>query len=354
MAAQGMRGASGPDLAGALTWATSSNRGRWVKFSAISTRAPPWHHRAVSSSLWALALLLGAAGPDAKTSSDWTPATAPPPTAWARAGARSWRACDELGKKALAARLSGPRGSAAVDKSWRLRMERCPGEPEVLIVAAQEQILESARAGWLPEQGARLDDVAERHQTALAEAVGWLDRALVESGRRGQEEPFEARYLRAYASLAAGDFVAARKDLRKVMERGDVERWRLERMASVVELLGGDLDTALRYALLGVIDAPPEDAMISRYIWALVLDRAGAPTSSTEMFRYIRRSPGYVKARQAVETFLPIHERLYLRAVEHQANGEDSNAIRLWDAYLSRPEPEEPDRALAQRHKAEL
>lgn len=233
-------------------------------------------------------------------------------------------------------------------------MERCPGEPEVLIVAAQEQILESARAGWLPEQGARVDEVAEKHQTALDEAVGWLDRALAESARRGDEEPFEARYLRAYASLAAGRFAQARTDLRKVMERGDVERWRLERMASVVELLSGDLDAALRYALLGVIDAPPEDAVISRYIWALVLDRAGAPTSSGEMFRYLRRSPGHVKARQAVETFLPIHERLYLRAIEHQSNGEDSNAVRLWDAYLGRPEPEEPDRALAMRHKAEL
>ena len=43
-----------------------------------------------------------------------------------------------------------------------------------------------------------------------------------------------------------------------------------------------------------------------------------------------------------------------LRALEHQALGESSNATRLWDAYLERPEPHEADRILAQRHRDEL
>ncbi|MBC8069110.1 MAG: hypothetical protein IAG13_12315, partial [Deltaproteobacteria bacterium] len=51
---------------------------------------------------------------------------------------------------------------------------------------------------------------------------------------------------------------------------------------------------------------------------------------------------------------LPVHERLYLRALDHQIGDEDSSAIRLWDAYLSRPEPEAPERVLAKRHRTEL
>ena len=296
----------------------------------------------------ALALLLGPA------KAGWSPAEPPPPTAWARAGARPWRACDDIGRKAMAARLGAvPRGRST-ENLWRRRAVQCPGEPEVLMLAAQEQILEAARVGWLPNTSAELDQVVQMHEERVARAVRWLDAALAESTRRSAEPPLEAFYWRAYAQAAMGDFPNAGDDLERAAEVGDVARWRLERMGSVVSLLEGDLDEALRRAHLSIVDAPPEDKLISRYIWALVLDRAGAPASAKSEFRLVRREPRHTAARQAVESFLPIHERLYLRALEHQANAERTNALRLWDLYLARPEPDEPDRELARRHKSEV
>jgi hypothetical protein len=299
----------------------------------------------------ALALVL-LFGPQAEE--DWSPAKPPPPTAWARAGARPWRACDDVGRKAAAVRLgAAPRGSTN-ENLWRRRAAQCPGEPEVLMLAAQEQILEAASIGWLPDAEVDLDQVVERHQNRIGRAVRWLDAAILESSRRGTEAPLQAWYWRAYARAAMGDFPHAGHDLERADEVGDVERWRLERMGSVVSLLEGDLQRALRQAHLSTLDAPQEDKLISRHIWALVLDRAGASASAREEFRRIRHEPMHAAARQAVESFLPIHERLYLRALEHQANGERTNAVRLWDLYLARPEPDEPDRELARRHKAEL
>ena len=305
--------------------------------------------------LWAvsipLSLALALFGP---ADDGWKPAEPPPPTAWARAGARPWRSCDDMGRKALAARLgAAPRGRA-MESLWRRRAEQCPGEPEVLMLAAQEQILEAAQVGWLPDFERELDEVVESHQERVARAVEWLDAALAEAHRRGQLAPIEAWYWRAYARAAMGDFSNAGEDLDRAANVGDVARWRLERMGSVVHLLEGDLDRSLRSAHLALIDAPPEDKLISRYIWALVLDRAGAPASARNEFRRVRHEPSHTRARQAVESFLPIHERLYLRALEHQANNERANASRLWEMYLARPEPAEPDRELARRHQSEL
>jgi hypothetical protein len=298
----------------------------------------------------ALALVLGPAG----KKEEWSPAKPPPPTAWARAGARPWRACDDLGRKALAVRLGAMPRSSVTENLWRRRAAQCPGEPEVLMLAAQEQIVDAAGIGWLPDAGTDLDEIVERHQNRIGRAVRWLDAAVVESSRRGVDAPLEAWYWRAYARAAMGDFPRAGDDLERAAEVGDVARWRLERMGSVVSLLEGNLQQALRRAHLSTVDAPQDDKLISRYIFALVLDRAGAPASARAEFRRIRHEPTHNEARGAVESFLPIHERLYLRALEHQANAERTNAVRLWDLYLARPEPDEPDRELARRHKAEL
>ena len=133
----------------------------------------------------------------------------------------------------------------------------------------------------------------------------------------------------------------------------DVERWRSERMAALVELFAGDVRAALRRAQRGVVDAPPEDRPISRYIRALVLDRAGAPDVARAELVALR-DPTTQFARSAMESVLPFHERLFFRALDHQANGERSPALRLWKAYLARPEPAEPERVLARRHLDEL
>lgn len=51
-----------------------------------------------------------------------------------------------------------------------------------------------------------------------------------------------------------------------------------------------------------------------------------------------------------LEQLLPLHERLYLSAFHQETAGNVADAIRYWEVYLDRPEPEEPERQSAQRH----
>jgi hypothetical protein len=57
---------------------------------------------------------------------------------------------------------------------------------------------------------------------------------------------------------------------------------------------------------------------------------------------------------RALESALPMHERLYLRAYAKTVRRDASGALRLWDAYLARKEPESPERRLAERHRSAL
>ncbi|MEM6291437.1 MAG: hypothetical protein AAGA54_09240 [Myxococcota bacterium] len=298
----------------------------------------------------ALAALL--AGP---ASDDWEPASSPPPTAWARAGARPWRSCDAAARPALAVRL-GMRGRGKFEPVWRGRAKHCPGAPDILVLAAQESIIEAVPKGWMPEAESDLDGSIADHRAAAQEAIAFIDRALEESARQGAAAPFEAYYLQAYAASMLGDAAGVRKSLKHAAEVGDAERWRIERMRAVAAMYEGKLDEAVRLAHLARVDAPHDasERQISRYVWALILDRAGASASARAVFRQLRREPGSLEARPAVESMLPPHERMFLRAIEHQAHAETTNASRLWDAYLQRPEPSEADRALAMRHRDEL
>ena len=299
----------------------------------------------------ALAALL--AGPSEDDS--WTPATAPPPTAWARAGARPWRTCDAAGRQALAIRL-GAQGRGKFERVWRARARQCPREPDVLVLAAQEEVLEAVPVGWMPEADTKLDETIESLSAGATRAVELLDAAIAEADLRGERAPYEAFYFRAYANSVLGNASAVRADLARALEAGDAERYRIERMGAVAALYEGELEDAVRLARLSLDDAPVEadERSISRYVWAFVLDRAGDSESARAVFRQLRREPGSFGNRPAVESMLPAHERIFLRALEHQANGENTNATRLWDAYLQRPEPAEADRVLAQRHADEL
>jgi hypothetical protein len=285
----------------------------------------------------------------------WSPAQAPPPTAWARAGARPWRACDAAGRQALAIRL-GAQGRGKFERVWRARARQCPREPNVLVLAAQEEVLEAVPTGWMPESDPNLDDSIDAMRAAAQRAVTLLGAAIDEAHLRGDRAPYEAFYFRAYANSVLGNAKAVRADLDRAHEAGDAERYRIERMAAIAALYVGELEDAVRLARLSLDDAPVEadERSISRYVWALVLDRAGDSDSARNVFRQLRREPGSFRNRPAVESMLPAHERMFLRALEHQANGENSNASRLWDAYLQRPEPDEADRVLAKRHADEL
>jgi hypothetical protein len=269
------------------------------------------------------------------------------------AGARGWRLCDEVGRQALAIRVGGGQRGTSEAMIWNKRARQCPNEPDVLMLAAQEQIVEMGSITWGPDVVTGLEEVMEEHHARLDRARMWIDAALTESHRRGMEAPLEAYYLRAYAWFAGGRYAKARDDLRMAWAVHDVERWRLQRMRALVELFVGDLHRALELAHRGLVDAPPDDRLISRYIFALVLDRGGDPAAARRHLRLLRREPGHTGARRAFASLLPMHERIYLRALDHQANRERSNGVRLWEAYLSRPEPGEPDKELARRHLAE-
>ncbi len=248
----------------------------------------------------------------------------------------------------------GARGQAADEGSWRRRAEQCPNVPAVLLLAAQAEITASARLGWSTGTDEVIEGVTRDHAKRLTRALRWIDRALAESERRGEPAPDEAFYFRAYALVGLGRHAEAREALATSERLADVERWRTDRMGAVIALLTGDLQRALDASHRGVVDARPEDRQISRYIWAFVLDRAGAQAAAHEEIVRLRREAGDMSARQAVESLLPIHERIYLRALVQQVTGDRSTALRLWDAYLARPEPAEPERELARRHRAAL
>jgi|LNFM01.2.fsa_nt_gb hypothetical protein len=287
----------------------------------------------------------------------WQPAGAPRPTVWARAGATAWAACEELGRQAATVRGgSGPRGDSSADdaSAWTERATRCPAVPEVLVLAAQIEIATMVDVSFGPEPGSSLDSVVEDHHERVVQALKWLDAALAESARRREPAPRETRFLRAYALVALGRPRAARDALDDSVAYADVERWRSDRMGAVIALLAGDLDRAMKLAHLAAVSTPPDDRTITRYIRALVLDRGGAPAAARAEMVELRNDVGHIQARHATESLLPVHERLYLRALEHQAGDDPDSAIRLWDAYLARPEPEEPDKVVARRHREAL
>ena len=308
---------------------------------------------------WLLSLGMLAA-PDAKEA-DWEGVGAPPPTPWALSGARGWRLCHDAEEQALALRRGGPGGGpVGTDlQLWARRAAQCPHSPHVLAVAAEQTIIDAADVlagveNW-DREGEKLDEVAGDHRKDMRRALRWLDAAIAESERRGELPPNEAYYYRAYALTTLGDVEAAREAIEHAAEHRDVAAHRIQRMAALIRLFSGDLEAALRLGHRAVVDAPANaDRLISRFIYALILDRAGASHAAATELHNLNREGGRLGSRQAVESVLPLHERLFLRALDHQANDQDSHAIRVWELYLSRRQPEAPERVLARRHLDEL
>jgi tetratricopeptide (TPR) repeat protein len=284
----------------------------------------------------------------------WKPAPAPPPTAWARAGARGWTLCEDLERKAIGQQThaSGRNQSMpGADEPWAKHASKCPHVPAVLLQAAQEVLGDTAA---LDPEAPDPQPMFQAHRKRTQRALGWIDAALAEAQRRAAPVPPQALYYRAYALVGLGRHAEAAKALTEAVRVGDVERWRSDRMFAIIEVMRGDLVRALESAHRGVNDAPFQDRLISRYILAFVLDRVGASDEASLELRALRREAGHASHRRAVESLLPMHERVYLRALDHQASGEKSNALRLWNTYLARPEPAEPDKELARRHLGEL
>jgi hypothetical protein len=116
---------------------------------------------------------------------------------------------------------------------------------------------------------------------------------------------------------------------------------------------GGRPAEALELAYRARELAPAADRPTSVQILALIYDRAGAPDAAQRELAALR-AQNYGEDRAAVETVLPLPERLYLQALEQQGGRNPGNAVRLWDAYLACPEPEAPERRLAEQRRDEL
>ena len=280
------------------------------------------------------------------------PVEGPAPTVWAQSGGRPWTTCRERERQAetLLQRVS-TRTDESSDTPWAAAARECPNAPAVLVLAAMRSLLKIPTYSPGAELMEDLPELAEAHRDSRRQARTWLRRALVEADRRGEPAPVLTHYFLAYAALGLGEPEVARTELARAAGRGEVEGWRADRASAVAALLSGDLQGALDLAYRARELAPASDRPTSVFILALVYDRAGAPEAALREMTALRSQGG---ERSAADTLLPLHERLYLDALDQQSKRNPGSAIRYWEAYLACPEPEAPERKLALRRLAEL
>ncbi len=282
-------------------------------------------------------------------------ATTPATNVWAEAGGRPWTMCREFERQAeaLLMRASQRSDESPGETPWAQRARDCPGAPAVLVVAALRELKKVPAYPPLADLKAAVPRLAEAQRKARLQAQAWLGQALVEAGRRGESPPLLTHYYVAQAALGLGDPVTARQALARAEARGEVESWRAEQAGAVAALLAGDLPRALELAYRARELTPGGERQTAIYLLALIYDRSGAPEAAARELMALGTSRfGY--ERGAVDTLLPLPERLYLGALEEQARGNPGNAGLLWAAYLECPEPEEPERRLVERRQAEL
>lgn len=274
---------------------------------------------------------------------------------WAGAGGRPWTVCREFERQAEGILL---RASQRADESpgetpWPQRAHDCPGAPAVLVVAAMRELRKVPAYPPLADLKSAIPRLGEAHRRARVQAQGWLTQAQLEAARRGEAPPLLTHFFVAQAALGLGDAVAATQALARAEARGEIETWRAEQAGAVAALLAGDLQRALELGYRARELSPGGERQTSVYILALIYDRAGAPEAAARELVALGTSR-FGFERGAVDTLLPLPERLYLGALEEQARRNPGNATLLWEAYLACPEPEEPERRLVERRLSEL
>lgn len=298
-------------------------------------------------------------GPDADGRSN---AGAPGPvveatkTVWAQAGSRSWTGCSNVASEAAnqLGNFGGRINSFGENHHWEIQARECPNAPEVLAMATRSELM---RRFALPEQLDGDTDLAELELAVTDsrdQALAWIEDAETELRRRRDLRSLGLDYWRGHALLSTGDLDGAHAAFDRALKEGTVEGWKLRRLMALTVLYEGDLDGAIELATRAMVDAPNSDRLGSQYVLALVLDRAGDPSGARMHMEASLNRDGDLGEMRALEAALPIHERLYLRAFAKTVRRESSGALRLWDAYLARREPETPERRLAERHRAAL
>jgi hypothetical protein len=294
--------------------------------------------------------------PDRPDNGDSPPVVAATATIWAQAGSRSWTGCAKLATEA-GKQLFGygeDTNSFPAAHHWAIQADECPNAPEVLAMAARAELL---RRFDLPEAldgKTKLDELERELDESRARALAWTDEAKAELRRRRDPRALGLDYWQARALLSANAVDEATEALRRGLREGSVEGWKLRRLLALAELFSGDLDAAVAHATRASVDAPQNDRLASAYVRALVLDRAGDSAGAARVMKYALDGDGDRSQMRTLEVALPMHERLYLRAYAQTVRRDPSAALRLWDAYLARPEPEPPERRLAERHRSAL
>jgi tetratricopeptide (TPR) repeat protein len=277
-------------------------------------------------------------------------------TVWAQAGSRSWTGCsavaDEASKQLWS--VSEDVNNFQANHHWAVQAVECPNAPEVLTMAIRSELM---RRFDLPEAVDGKTDLTLIEQAVIdsrSVALDWITDARTELERRQDDRTFGLEYWHGRALLSTGDLEGAQQAFEKALAEHSVESWRLRRLLALTLLYRGELDGALIQAFRAVIDSPSTDRYMADYVLALVLDRAGDTAGSRRRMKETLDRDGDLGRMRSLESALPIHERLYLRAFAQTVRNEPSGAIRLWDAYLARPEPEAPERRLAERHRQAL
>lgn len=284
------------------------------------------------------------------------PLVKPTATVWAQAGSRSWTGCSKIANEA-AKQLFAHHESInnfRENHHWAIQAGECPNAPEILTMAARAELL---RRFDLPEGLDAKTDlglIEVSLSESRARASAWLRAAEAELRRRRDPLGLGLGYWRGRSLLSINELDQAHAAFAQATRRSIIEGWRLRRLLALTELYAGDLEAALVQANRALIDAPQSDRLVSLYVIALVLDRAGDTAGAARRMKSALARDGDRSQMRSLEAALPIHERLYLRAYAKTIRREASGALRLWDAYLARPQPEDPERRLAERHRNSL
>lgn len=277
-----------------------------------------------------------------------------PFTVWAKAGARSASDCTSRAEQAREdLRRHGDRISTRASM-WVERAQRCPNQPDILRMAAFSVLQRDVPLPPITDEALDLTSVDDTLVRTRRLALGWLDAAEAEAIRRGEPVGEGVDYFRALALSSVGQAAEAEKLARRALERGDAEPWRVYRLLALCEMMSGELTPALDHARRAWVFAPERERVLSGFVYAIVLDRAGDTAASRRVFRLFR-DRGPTEARRVLELILPTHERLFFLALEEQLAGRGhAEPLRLWKAYLAREEPTEAERKLAKAHLSEL
>ncbi len=296
----------------------------------------------------------------APTFTDWEPKPPPGPTIWSLAGAGAWTACQAVERDASMqlpvkknTRDRSARISSKIRKTWIGRGDACSHAPAVQVLAAYYELTRPRSmptySASLEEFAALADELKEDHDRVRAR----LDAVIAESRRRRAPPPPMTYLLLAQLEVASGAPEAAHRALTMAWRHGQVDLRQLDLVAGVQALLAADLERAIRLAHRVRARSQGSQLRAAGYLLALAYDRAGAPGVARRILLSLR-TQRLGAGESVIEVLLPLHERIYLTALEHRASGNVADSIRFFEVYLERPEPEPPDRKTAERHLGEL